>query len=171
MPITTLHEETSIDDLIGGIYARLKPAERKRVVAAIIKANPHLEGQDRLAAGTVLTIPTVAGVRLDPADAAEGLEDPVGAGNAWVVQRVKDYGEHLTQRHDLYQSQLKQQSELLNDQSFKEALRGRQDAAQLVPEIEAAIKARSKEASLLRRESEDALAKLVEALGSLQGTQ
>ena len=144
MSITTLQEESSIDDLVGTIFTRLDATERIKVLAAVIKANPHLEGRDRLAAGTVVTIPTVAGVTLDPAAGPWGFADPAGEGRDWVTRALKDYGEHLVQRHELFQARLKEQSALLSDQSLKEALRDRPDAEQLVPEIEASITARAK---------------------------
>jgi hypothetical protein len=167
MPITTLHEEIAIDDLVGTIFNRLDAAARKKVVAAVIKANPQVEGLDRLAAGTVLTIPTVSGVTLDPAAGPWGFEDPATEGRDWVTRAVRDYGEHLAQRHELLQAQLKEQLELLDDQSLKEALRDRPDAAQLVPEIETAIKARAEEAASLQREVEAAVNKLTENLENL----
>lgn len=167
MRITTLHEATSVDALVDRMFARLTADDRRKVAAAVVKANPALAGRDRLEPGTVLRIPTVPGVMLAPAAGPWGSADPAGEVRDWVTRAVKEYGAHHARRHALHQEQLKQQGALLGDEKLKAALRGRQDAAQLVPGIEAAIKARTKESAAVHKEVEEAVNKLTETLGSL----
>jgi hypothetical protein len=167
MPITTLHEETSIDALVDGIFPGIAPDERDKVMAALIKANPQIEGLDRLDAGTVLMIPNVPGVGMEPAAGPWGFEDPTGEGSDLIARALQDYGARIAERHELYRDQLQQQAALLKDRELKKALRERPDAEQLVPDIEAAIKTRTREAAKQHNQLQDALTKLAETLGSL----
>jgi hypothetical protein len=167
MNITTLHEAASIDAVVDRMFSGISAKDRGKVAAALIKANPKLEGLDRLDAGTVLVVPAVTGVKVQPTTGQEGNEDPVGEGTDFVSRAVNAYGAHLAQRHKLYQEQLKQHAALLKDRELKKALSDRPDAEELVPAIEAAIKTRTKEAAALHKEFEDAVKKLAKTLGSL----
>jgi hypothetical protein len=167
MRITTVHEAASIDAVVDNLFAGISAKDRGKVVAALIKANPTLEGRDRLDAGTVLVVPAVVGVKAEPTLRPSESEDPVGETSQWALRAVNDYAARNTQRHNEYQEQLKHDTALLKDAEFKRALRDRPDAAELLPEIDAAIKARSKEAAALHKEFEDAVTKVAETLGSL----
>jgi hypothetical protein len=167
MKITTLHEATSIDALVERISPGLAPKERDKVSAALIKANPKLEGLDRLDAGTVVVVPTVEGVTVRPPSGERAVEDPVEEGRDLVARAVTAYGAHIAQRHTMYQEQLKQHAALLKDSELKKALRDRPDAAELLPGIDAAIKARAKEAAAQHKEFEDAVKKLANTLADL----
>jgi hypothetical protein len=167
MNITTLHEAASIDAVVDRLFSGISAKDRGKVAAALIKANPTLEGRDQLDAGTVLVIPAVAGVKAQPTLRPSESADPFGETSQWVLRAVNDYATHLTQRHNEYQDQLKQDAALLKDSELKKAVRDRPDAAELMPGIEAAIKARGKDAATLHKEFEDAVKKLTKTVGSL----
>jgi hypothetical protein len=167
MPIRVVHEEIEIGALVDESFPKLTPKNRDKVIAALIKANPTLEGRDKIEAGTVINVPPVAGVKARPQAGPEDSSDPVQDGREFVARAVDEYGAYLAQRHEVYQEQLKQQAAMLKDAEFKKALRERPDAAELVPEIEASIKTRTKEAVALNKELDDAVKKLAKTLANL----
>lgn len=166
MRITTLHEAASIDAVVDRMFTGISAKDRGKVTAALIKANPALEGQDRLDPGTVLVIPALAGVKAPPSLSSSEFSDPVGETADWVRRAVTDYATRLTLRHNEYQEQLKQQAALLKDREFTAALRQRPDAAELVPGIQAGIKARGKDATASLKEFQDVVRTVTESLGS-----
>jgi hypothetical protein len=167
MYITTVHQATSIDALVESMSPGLAPDERNRVATALLKANPGLKGREQLDVGTVLVVPTVKGVTFAPAPGTSGMDNPVEEVGDQFARAVKDYGDHLAQRHELYQQQLKQEATLLRSEQFRAALRTRPDAEQLVPGIEVSIRARSEAAAALDQEVREAIRKLVDTLGAL----
>ncbi len=95
------------------------------------------------------------------------MDDPVGEVGDQFARAVKDYGAHLAQRHELCQERLKQEATLLESEELRKVLPTRPDAQQLVPGIEAAIRARSEASAALDREVQEAVGKLVDTLGRL----
>lgn len=167
MYITIVHEATTVDALVEAMSAGLGPDGRKRVAAALVKANPGLAGRNHLDVGTVLAVPALDGVTFAPAPGTSGLDDPVGDVGDQFARAVKDYGTHLAQRHELCQERLKREATLLESEELRKVLPTRPDAEQLVPGIEAAIKARSEASAALDREVQEAVGKLVDTLGRL----
>jgi len=167
MPIRVVHKEIEIGALVDESFPKLTPKNRDKVIAALIRANPTLEGRAKVEAGTIINVVAVSGVKARPMSDAEDSSDPVEDGRELVMRAVNDYGAHLARRHELYQEQLKQDAALLKDSELKKALRDRPDAAELVPGIDAAIKARTKEAAALHKELDDAVKKLAKALEDL----
>lgn len=167
MPIRVVHKEIEVGALVDESFPKLTPKNREKVIAALIKANPALEGGGKVDAGTVINVPAVVGVKARPKSDTQDSLDPVDDGREIIMRAVKDYGAQLARRHELYQEQLKADAALLKDSELKKALRDRLDAAELVPGIDAAIKARTKEAATLQKEFDDAVKKLGEALASL----
>ncbi len=164
MKITTLHEAASIDAVVDRMFTRISAKDRGKVIAALIKANPALEGQGLLGAGTVLVIPALVGVKVQPSLRPSEFSDPIGETTDWVRRAVTDYATRLTQRHNEYQEQLKQQAALLKDRDFTAALRERPDAAELIPGIAAALKARGKEAATAHKDFQDVVTKVSKTL-------
>jgi hypothetical protein len=167
MPIRVVHAEIAIEALVDETFPKLTAKERGKVIAALIKANPTLEGRRKVEAGSVINVPTVAGVKPRPQSGPEDSSDPVEDSREFVVRAVNEFGAHLARRHEEYQAQLKQQAETLKGSELKRALKDRPDAAELVPGIEGAIKARSTESAALRKDLDDAVKKLAKAIGSL----
>jgi hypothetical protein len=167
MKLTTLHEAASLDTVVERMFSGISAKDRSKLAAAIIKANPTLEGRDRLDAGTVLVVPAIVGVKAEPSLRPSESEDPIGQTGAWVLDAVNDYATYLTQRHTEFQEQLKQEAALLKDREFTAALAQRRDAAELVPAITAAIKARGKDAATAHKDFQAAVKNVAKTLEGL----
>ncbi len=167
MKITTLHETASLDAVVDTMFSGISAKDRSKVTAALLKANPTLVGRDRLDVGTVLVVPPVVGVKTPPTLRPSESTDPVGGTTEWVLDAVNDYARHLTARHSQYQDELKHQAALLKDRELTAALRERPDAAELLPGIQAGIKARGKDAEAAHKDFQDAVKSLGKFLGSL----
>src|SRR5258706_15271159 len=57
MPITVIHAQTSLDEVIAKRFVNLAPADLKRVQEATLKINPQLQNIGVIQPGQVVVIP------------------------------------------------------------------------------------------------------------------
>ena len=102
MPITLIQNQTTLEEIIAQRFAKLSPADFKRVQEAALKANPQLKGVEPVRPGQVVIIPDLPGIdplpRPDPRPSAAREFAPSDA-----VRAVSDA---LAQEAPLLQSAL-----------------------------------------------------------------
>jgi hypothetical protein len=138
MAVLVLKEEKKIADVVRRAYGDLKPADRKRAEAALLRANPQLAPLDRLAAGAILVIPRVPGLRapvarteLPAPDVVAAIRDEIGA------YRVQLGGAGETER-----SATTALTDLLKSKEMKAVLRDLPDAGAHIDRVGLAAKVR-----------------------------
>lgn len=140
MPITIVRAETNLDQLLGKVYAELKPAELKRVRDATLRTNPHLRIEGNFRPGTVIVLPELEqAVRKIPVSNDANVTDSIEL----ILAEIKTYVPLLMRELELAREELDQSAKLLKSAAFKKAIAGAQseEAVALEKGLESALKA------------------------------
>ena len=102
MPITLIQNQTTLEAIIAQRFAKLAPADFKRVQEATLKVNPQLKGVEPIRPGQVVIIPDIPGLNPHPDPASR----PLAASEFAPSDAVRAVPDALAQEAPLIQSAL-----------------------------------------------------------------
>ena len=150
MPIITIGNETTLDQLIGKRFTGLSAVETKRVREATLKANPHLCEAVDLKPGMVVVLPET---RKPAAKLAASRDVASSDMIEHLVEALKRHTPQLMSALEEARPDLDQSAKLFKSAAFKKALDGApKEIASQAKELDGALKSEI-EANSKTRES------------------
>jgi len=125
--ITFKKNETDIGSLVKRLYPGLDDSVRKKIVAAVLKENPHLKEVNAVRPGVVVKLPEIPEVTVKPA--ASGVE-PVEEVQNQLTDAVKEYQKILKERMAEAGQEIDLQLEMLHDEVIRKAIAASGQAAE-----------------------------------------
>ena len=164
MRLTTVKTEVSLDALADRLYNNLTPDKRKRVVAALLKANPQLAGAEAFRPGVVVRLPEQPGLTLKTAETGK---DPVGELMGGLKEAVAGYGEQLMKNLGAALTDLKNQDAILKQKEVAAAIKAAPEAAKLADSLTASLRDRGKALTDERKTLDTTLGQIAKDIDSL----
>jgi hypothetical protein len=165
MRLTTLQKnETSVSALAERIYPNLSDSARKKVEAALAKANPQLTKPGAFRPGVVVNLPDdvkpkPGSASADPvADALSGLQDAVTAYHEGLVEGIK-----------ASIADMAAQEKILKQKEVAAAIKADAAASELAKSLTASLRQREKLAEQEIKDHEATFAQIAKDIGSLLG--